>query len=144
MSNPAVPMVTSNTRPRSSTSTDSLASWGEVNDQIQRNIEISYLGRRLSKYFLFRICESLGSTRVERTLRPSHVWLFRLLTCQNFAVDTHFANTQGCRLLTGSQDHTIRVFRADDGVGVYTLHGHTGPISSLFIGHQILTLFLRK
>merc|ERR1711971_959251 len=35
--------------------------------------------------------------------------------------------------LTGSQDHTIRVFRADDGVGVYTLHGHTGPISSLFI-----------
>ena len=40
---------------------------------------------------------------------------------------------QGSRLLTGSQDHTIRVYRADDGVGVYTLHGHTGPISSLFI-----------
>jgi len=40
---------------------------------------------------------------------------------------------QGSRLLTGSQDHTIRVYRADDGVSVYTLHGHTGPISSLFI-----------
>lgn len=40
---------------------------------------------------------------------------------------------QGNRLLTGSQDHTIRVFRPEDGVGVYTLHGHTGPISSLFI-----------
>jgi len=40
---------------------------------------------------------------------------------------------QGNRLVTGSQDHTIRVFRAEDGVGVYTLHGHTGPISSLFI-----------
>lgn len=33
---------------------------------------------------------------------------------------------QGRRLITGSTDHTLRVFRADDGVGVYTLHGHSG------------------
>ena len=30
VSNPAVPIVSGNSRPRSSTSTDSLASWGEV------------------------------------------------------------------------------------------------------------------
>jgi len=40
---------------------------------------------------------------------------------------------QGTKLITGSQDHTLRVFRCDDGVGVYTLHGHCGPITSVFI-----------
>jgi len=40
---------------------------------------------------------------------------------------------QGNKLITGSQDHTLRVFRSDDGVSVYTLHGHCGPISSVFI-----------
>ena len=34
---------------------------------------------------------------------------------------------------TGSEDHTLRVFRIEDGVGVYTLHGHCGPITSVFI-----------
>ena len=33
----------------------------------------------------------------------------------------------------GSEDHTLRVFRIEDGVGVYTLHGHCGPITSVFI-----------
>lgn len=40
---------------------------------------------------------------------------------------------QGGRLVTGSQDHTVRVFRLEDGVGVYTLHGHCGPITEVFI-----------
>jgi len=39
----------------------------------------------------------------------------------------------GSRLITGSEDHTLRVFRVEDGVGVYTLHGHCGPITSVFI-----------
>jgi len=42
-------------------------------------------------------------------------------------------DVQGTKLITGSQDHTLRVFRSDDGVGVYTLHGHCGPITSVFI-----------
>merc|ERR1711872_1139887 len=42
--------------------------------------------------------------------------------------------------ITGSTDHTLRVFRADDGVSVYTLHGHTGPITCIFIDrHSPLT-----
>ena len=40
---------------------------------------------------------------------------------------------QSRKLITGSSDHTLRVFRADDGVGVYTLHGHSGPITCIFI-----------
>ena len=49
-------------------------------------------------------------------------------------------SVQERRLITGSTDHTLRVFRSDDGVGVYTLHGHTGPITSIFIDrHSPLT-----
>lgn len=40
---------------------------------------------------------------------------------------------RGPRLITGSADHTLRVFRAEDAVSVYTLHGHTGPITCIFI-----------
>jgi hypothetical protein len=36
-------------------------------------------------------------------------------------------------LCLGSQDHTLRVFRVEDGLGVYTLHGHCGPITAVFI-----------
>uniref|UniRef100_A0A336MGS4 Sterol regulatory element-binding protein cleavage-activating protein n=1 Tax=Culicoides sonorensis TaxID=179676 RepID=A0A336MGS4_CULSO len=39
----------------------------------------------------------------------------------------------GCTLLTGSQDHTIKVFRMETCSLLYTLHGHCGPITSLFI-----------
>lgn len=42
-------------------------------------------------------------------------------------------DAEGGRVLTGSQDHTLKVFRPDDGGHVYTLHGHCGPITSLFI-----------
>ena len=40
---------------------------------------------------------------------------------------------RGPRLITGSADHTLRVFRPEDGVSVYTLHGHSGPITCVFI-----------
>ncbi|RZC39326.1 sterol regulatory element-binding protein cleavage-activating protein [Asbolus verrucosus] len=40
---------------------------------------------------------------------------------------------EGGRILTGSQDHTLKVFRLDDGSPQYTLHGHCGPITCLFI-----------
>ncbi|CAG9864006.1 unnamed protein product [Phyllotreta striolata] len=40
---------------------------------------------------------------------------------------------EGGRILTGSQDHTLKVFRLEDGSPLYTLHGHCGPITCLFI-----------
>lgn len=39
----------------------------------------------------------------------------------------------GCTVLTGSQDHTVKVFRIETSSLLYTLHGHCGPITSLFI-----------
>ncbi|XP_018574713.1 sterol regulatory element-binding protein cleavage-activating protein [Anoplophora glabripennis] len=40
---------------------------------------------------------------------------------------------EGGRVLTGSQDHTLKVFRLEDGSPLYTLHGHCGPITCLFM-----------
>ncbi|XP_034937931.1 sterol regulatory element-binding protein cleavage-activating protein [Chelonus insularis] len=42
-------------------------------------------------------------------------------------------DSEGGRVLTGSQDHTLKVFRLEDQLPLYTLHGHCGPISCLFI-----------
>ncbi len=38
-------------------------------------------------------------------------------------------------LLTGSQDHTLKVFHTDSNTLHYTLHGHCSPISALLIDH---------
>jgi hypothetical protein len=32
----------------------------------------------------------------------------------------------------------LRVFRLEEGLGVYTLHGHCGPITALFIDNTNL------
>ena len=53
------------------------------------------------------------------------------------------------------QDHTLRIFRLNDYLGVYTLHGHCGPITSIFVdnmdgthplaaGNQIVYQVIRK
>uniref|UniRef100_W4VSE5 Sterol regulatory element-binding protein cleavage-activating protein n=1 Tax=Corethrella appendiculata TaxID=1370023 RepID=W4VSE5_9DIPT len=39
----------------------------------------------------------------------------------------------GCNVMTGSQDHTLKVFRLENYQLLYTLHGHCGPITCLFI-----------
>ncbi|XP_052897024.1 sterol regulatory element-binding protein cleavage-activating protein isoform X1 [Anopheles moucheti] len=39
----------------------------------------------------------------------------------------------GNTVMTGSQDHTLKVYRADSHLMLYTLHGHCGPITCLFI-----------
>ncbi|KAJ6645206.1 Sterol regulatory element-binding protein cleavage-activating protein, partial [Pseudolycoriella hygida] len=38
-------------------------------------------------------------------------------------------------VFTGSQDHTLKVFKSDIGNLLHTLHGHCGPITCLFIDH---------
>nr|XP_050850645.1 sterol regulatory element-binding protein cleavage-activating protein [Vespula vulgaris]XP_050850646.1 sterol regulatory element-binding protein cleavage-activating protein [Vespula vulgaris]XP_050850647.1 sterol regulatory element-binding protein cleavage-activating protein [Vespula vulgaris]XP_050850648.1 sterol regulatory element-binding protein cleavage-activating protein [Vespula vulgaris]XP_050850650.1 sterol regulatory element-binding protein cleavage-activating protein [Vespula vulga len=42
-------------------------------------------------------------------------------------------DSEGGRVLTGSQDHTLKVYRLEDQLPLYTLHGHCGPISCLFV-----------
>ncbi|XP_055621580.1 sterol regulatory element-binding protein cleavage-activating protein isoform X2 [Toxorhynchites rutilus septentrionalis] len=39
----------------------------------------------------------------------------------------------GGTVMTGSQDHTVKVFRLDSHMLQFTLHGHCGPITCLFI-----------
>lgn len=40
---------------------------------------------------------------------------------------------EGGRVITGSQDHTLKVYGLVDQAALYTLHGHCGPITTLFI-----------
>ena len=40
---------------------------------------------------------------------------------------------EGGRVVTGSQDHCIKVWRLETLAGLYSLHGHCGPITALFI-----------
>ncbi|GLV41628.1 SREBP cleavage activating protein [Carabus blaptoides fortunei] len=42
-------------------------------------------------------------------------------------------DSEGGRVLSGSQDHTLKVYRLEDASPLYTLHGHCGPITCLFI-----------
>lgn len=37
------------------------------------------------------------------------------------------------RLITGAHDHTLKVFSMVDGSALFTLHGHCGPITSVFV-----------
>lgn len=37
------------------------------------------------------------------------------------------------RLITGAHDHTLKVFSMADGSALFTLHGHCGPITSVFM-----------
>ncbi|ODM95859.1 Sterol regulatory element-binding protein cleavage-activating protein [Orchesella cincta] len=75
-------------------------------------------------------------SEVSRVVTYSHdsgircVWLATLKAHQQPIV---CLDCEGGRLLTGSQDHTIKVFRLEDHTPLYTLHGHYGPITCLFI-----------
>ncbi|XP_032876249.1 sterol regulatory element-binding protein cleavage-activating protein [Amblyraja radiata] len=43
------------------------------------------------------------------------------------------------RVVTGSQDHTLRIFRLEDSCCLYTLQGHSGGITAVYID-QTMTL----
>ncbi|KAG8338713.1 hypothetical protein J6590_000392 [Homalodisca vitripennis] len=42
-------------------------------------------------------------------------------------------DSEGGRVVTGSQDHTLKVYGLVDQAPFFTLHGHFGPITTLFI-----------
>lgn len=42
-------------------------------------------------------------------------------------------SADGSRVVSGSQDHCIKVWRLETLMPVYSLHGHCGPITALFI-----------
>ncbi len=40
---------------------------------------------------------------------------------------------EGGRVVTASQDHTLKVFRLEDSLCLYTLHGHKGAVTALYM-----------
>ncbi|KAM5126862.1 LOW QUALITY PROTEIN: sterol regulatory element-binding protein cleavage-activating protein-like, partial [Mantella aurantiaca] len=42
------------------------------------------------------------------------------------------------RLVTGSQDHTLRVYRLDDACCLFTLQGHSGGITAIYIDETMV------
>ncbi|XP_068620764.1 sterol regulatory element-binding protein cleavage-activating protein [Battus philenor] len=49
-------------------------------------------------------------------------------------------HTEGGRVLTGGQDHVVKVFSSSELTLLFTLHGHCGPITSCFIDHATPTI----
>ncbi|KAK2173041.1 hypothetical protein NP493_908g00028 [Ridgeia piscesae] len=41
--------------------------------------------------------------------------------------------TEGGRVVSGGQDHTLKVYRLEDSLCLYTLHGHSGAITALHL-----------
>ena len=35
--------------------------------------------------------------------------------------------------MTGGQDHVVKVLQVETGLGLFTFHGHYGPITAMFI-----------
>ncbi|CAG9558135.1 unnamed protein product [Danaus chrysippus] len=48
--------------------------------------------------------------------------------------------SEGGRVLTGGQDHVLKVFSSSELTALLTLHGHCGPITSCFIDHATPTI----
>ena len=63
----------------------------------------------------------------------SQVSLAWAVSCRAHSQPISCVGLHHSRLVTGSADHTVRVFRADTGAAVYTLHGHAGPVTALFL-----------
>ncbi|CAG4961985.1 unnamed protein product [Parnassius apollo] len=49
-------------------------------------------------------------------------------------------HSEGGRILTGGQDHVVKVFSSSELTALFTLHGHCGPITSCFIDHATPTI----
>ncbi|XP_037299802.1 sterol regulatory element-binding protein cleavage-activating protein [Manduca sexta] len=49
-------------------------------------------------------------------------------------------HSEGGRILTGGQDHVLKVFSSAELSPLFTLHGHCGPITSCFIDHATPTI----
>ncbi|CAG9781801.1 unnamed protein product [Diatraea saccharalis] len=49
-------------------------------------------------------------------------------------------HSEGERILTGGQDHVLKVFSSTDLSALFTLHGHCGPVTSCFIDHATPTI----
>ncbi|XP_077302118.1 SREBP cleavage activating protein isoform X2 [Arctopsyche grandis] len=73
------------------------------------------------------------SNDIEENIKSNCVQCRRLTIARAHQQPITILECDGRRILTGSQDHTLKVFSAYDLSGLYTLHGHCGPITCAFI-----------
>ncbi|KAH9496900.1 hypothetical protein Btru_010103 [Bulinus truncatus] len=52
-------------------------------------------------------------------------------TCRAHQLPINVIHCAGGRIVTASQDHTLKVFRLDNALCLYTLHGHEASVSAL-------------
>lgn len=57
----------------------------------------------------------------------------KLITIKSHQQPITCLDCEGGRILSGSQDHMLKVHKLEDGSPLYSLHGHYGPITCLFI-----------
>lgn len=78
---------------------------------------------------------SAGSIAEMKMIQTDHEDLrcVRVLSTRAHQQPITCLDCEGGNVVTGSADHTLKVFRLDDGSPKYTLHGHCGPITCLFI-----------
>ncbi|XP_009075364.1 PREDICTED: sterol regulatory element-binding protein cleavage-activating protein, partial [Acanthisitta chloris] len=83
----------------------------------------------------FRGAPSRSSMPSSPVLSSSDVVLCQLthtVSCAHHKPITALKAAAG-RLVTGSQDHTLRVFRLEDSCCLFTLQGHSGAITAVYI-----------
>ncbi|XP_053624059.1 sterol regulatory element-binding protein cleavage-activating protein [Plodia interpunctella] len=64
----------------------------------------------------------------------------RIAQCRPHQQPITEMQTEGARVVTGGQDHVLKVFSSADLSPLFTLHGHCGPITSCFIDHATPTI----
>ncbi|KAM3968582.1 LOW QUALITY PROTEIN: SREBP cleavage activating protein [Aphomia sociella] len=64
----------------------------------------------------------------------------RIAQCRPHQQPITEMHSEGSRIVTGGQDHILKVFSSADLSQLFTLHGHCGPITSCFIDHATPTI----
>ncbi|XP_013179398.1 PREDICTED: sterol regulatory element-binding protein cleavage-activating protein [Papilio xuthus] len=64
----------------------------------------------------------------------------RIAHCRPHQQPVTEMHSEGGRILTGAQDHVVKVFASSELSLLFTLHGHCGPITSCFIDHATPTI----
>ncbi|KAM5190007.1 sterol regulatory element-binding protein cleavage-activating protein isoform 2-T2 [Callospermophilus lateralis] len=88
----------------------------------------------------FRGTPGRGSSSSSPVYSSSDTVAFRLthtVPCAHQKPITALKAAAG-RLVTGSQDHTLRVFRLEDSCCLFTLQGHSGAITSVYVDQTMV------
>ncbi|CAH2035548.1 unnamed protein product, partial [Iphiclides podalirius] len=89
--------------------------------------------------------EAARAPRTSFSYKPDYhdgeeVVCVRIAHCRPHQQPITEMHSEGGRILTGGQDHVVKVFSTDELKPLFTLHGHCGPITSCFIDHATPTI----